>query len=115
SIMPTTNCFEVNVEWAVLIHAIIIGEDIQVDDIVAEQMYKFVNKTNTRSKLPFPSVIGLLCKKAKVTIPSDTLIPKEDPLDGAAMGRVRRPREPRQHQQVEEEAPRQQPQQFQKQ
>ncbi|MED6177162.1 hypothetical protein PIB30_095394 [Stylosanthes scabra] len=54
-IMPTINCSEVNVERAVLIHAIIIGEDIHVDEIIAEQMYKFVNKTNTRSKLPFPS------------------------------------------------------------
>ncbi|MED6122489.1 hypothetical protein PIB30_040314 [Stylosanthes scabra] len=113
SIMTTTNRFEVNVEWAVPIHAIIIGEDIQVDEIIAEQMYKFVNKTNTRSKLPFPSVIGLLCKEAHVTIPGDTMIPQEDPLDGVAMGRVRGPREPRQHQQVEEEAPQQQPQQFQ--
>ncbi|MED6201391.1 hypothetical protein PIB30_094463, partial [Stylosanthes scabra] len=113
SIMPTTNCSEVNVERAVLIHAIIIGEDIQVDEIIAELMYKFVNKTNTQSKLPFPSVIGLLCKEAKVTILGDTLIPQEDPLDGVAMGRVKGPREPRQHQQVEEEAPQQQPQQFQ--
>ncbi|MED6201270.1 hypothetical protein PIB30_093260 [Stylosanthes scabra] len=43
SIMPTTNRSEVNVERAVLIHAIIIGEDIQVDEIIVEQMYKFVN------------------------------------------------------------------------
>ncbi|MED6128051.1 hypothetical protein PIB30_093939 [Stylosanthes scabra] len=50
-------------------------------------MYKFVNKTNTRSKLPFPSVIALLCKESKVTIPADTLIPQEDPIDGVAMGR----------------------------
>ncbi|MED6200083.1 hypothetical protein PIB30_081877 [Stylosanthes scabra] len=112
SIMPTTNHSEANVERAVLIHAIIIGEDIQVDEIVAKQMYKFVNKTNTRFKLPFPSMIGVLCKEAKVTILGDTLIPQEDPLDGVAMGRVRGPREPRQHQQVEEEAPQRQPQQF---
>ncbi|MED6224432.1 hypothetical protein PIB30_083942 [Stylosanthes scabra] len=115
SIMPTTNCSEVNVEQAVLIHAITIGEDIQVDKIIAEQMYKFVNKTNTRSKLPFPSVIGLLCKEAKVTILGDTQIPQEDPLDGVTTGRVRGPREPRQHQQVAEEAPQQQPQQSQQQ
>ncbi|MED6125228.1 hypothetical protein PIB30_066651 [Stylosanthes scabra] len=115
SIMPTTNRSEVNVERAMLIHAIIIGEDIQVDEIIAEQMYKFVNKTNTQSKLPFPSVIALLCKEAKVTIPGDTLIPQEDPIDGVAMGRVRGPREPRQNQEVEEEAPQQQPQQFQQQ
>ncbi|MED6213616.1 hypothetical protein PIB30_095133 [Stylosanthes scabra] len=87
SIMPTTNRSKVNVERAVLIHAIIIGEDIQVDEIIAEQMYKFVNKTNTRSKLPFPSVIALLYKEAKVTIPGDTLILQEDPIDGVSMGR----------------------------
>ncbi|MED6177418.1 hypothetical protein PIB30_097903 [Stylosanthes scabra] len=75
SIMPTTNRSEINVERAVLIHAITIGEDIQVDEIIAEQMYKFVNKTNTRSKLPFPSVIALLCKEVKATISGDTLIP----------------------------------------
>ncbi|MED6175887.1 hypothetical protein PIB30_082547, partial [Stylosanthes scabra] len=113
--MPTKNNSKVNVERAVPIHAIIIVEDIQVDEIIAEQMYKFVNKTNTRSKLPFPSVIALLCNEAKVTIPGDTLIPQEDPIDGVAMGRVRGPREPRQHQQVDEEAPQQQPQQFQQQ
>ncbi|MED6149746.1 hypothetical protein PIB30_065542 [Stylosanthes scabra] len=85
--MPTTNCSEVNVDSAVLIHAIIIGEYIQVDEIIAEQMYKFVNKTNTQSKLPFPCIIALLCKEAKVTIPGDTLIPQEDPIYGVAMGR----------------------------
>ncbi|MED6115580.1 hypothetical protein PIB30_091986 [Stylosanthes scabra] len=119
SIMPTTNRSEVNVERAVLIHAIHIGEDMQVDEIIAEQMYKFVNKTNTRSKLPFPSVIALLCKEAKVIIPGNTLIPQKDPIDGVAMGRVRGPREPRQNhpleQKVEEEAPQQQHQHFQKQ
>ncbi|MED6187379.1 hypothetical protein PIB30_075883 [Stylosanthes scabra] len=119
SIMPTTNRCEVNVEQAVLIHTIIIGEDIQVDEIIAEQMYKFVNKTNTRSKLPFPSAIALLCKEAKITIPGDTLIPQEDPIDGVAMGRVRGPREPRENppleQEIEEEALQQQHQDFQQQ
>ncbi|MED6174754.1 hypothetical protein PIB30_072017 [Stylosanthes scabra] len=70
-------------------------------------------------QLPLPSVIALLCKEAKVTIPGDTLIPQEDPIDGVAMGRVRGPREPRQNpppeQEVEEEAPEQQHQHFQQQ
>ncbi|MED6112912.1 hypothetical protein PIB30_066099 [Stylosanthes scabra] len=38
-IMPTTNHSEVTMERDVLIHAKIIGEDIQVDEIIAEQMY----------------------------------------------------------------------------
>ncbi|MED6162225.1 hypothetical protein PIB30_068389 [Stylosanthes scabra] len=79
---------------------------------------EFVNKTNTRSKLSFLSVIAL-CKEAKVTIPGDTLIPQEDPIDGVAMGNVRGPREPRQNppheQEIEEEAPQQQHQNFQQQ
>ncbi|MED6151358.1 hypothetical protein PIB30_081736 [Stylosanthes scabra] len=90
------------------------GEDIQVDEIIDEQMYKFVNKTNIRSKLPFPSVISLLCKEAKASIPGDTLIPQEVPICGKTMGRVRGPREPRQNppreQKIEEEAPQQQQQ-----
>ncbi|MED6116971.1 hypothetical protein PIB30_105430, partial [Stylosanthes scabra] len=56
---------------------------------------------------------------ASVTIPGDTLIPQEDPINGVAMGRVRGPREPRQNypleQEVEEEAPQQQRQHFQQQ
>ncbi|MED6196948.1 hypothetical protein PIB30_052136 [Stylosanthes scabra] len=117
--MPTTNRFEVTMERVILIHAVIIREDIQVDEIIAEQMYKFVNKTNIRSKLPFPSVISLLCKEAKTSIPGDTLIPQEAPICGEAMGRVRGPREPRQNppheQEIEEEAPQQQHQNFQQQ
>ncbi|MED6128411.1 hypothetical protein PIB30_097605 [Stylosanthes scabra] len=112
SIMPTINRSEVTMQRAVLIHAIILGEDIQVDKIIAEQMYKFVNKTNIQSKLPFPSVISLLCKEAKASIPRDTLIPQEAPICGEIMGRVRGPREPRQNpprkQEIEEKAPQQQ-------
>ncbi|MED6223341.1 hypothetical protein PIB30_073057 [Stylosanthes scabra] len=69
SIMPTGNRSEVNVERAVLIHSIITGEDIQVDEIIAEQTYKFVNKIGIRTKLPFPGVIQHLCNKAKESIP----------------------------------------------
>ncbi|MED6138136.1 hypothetical protein PIB30_071391 [Stylosanthes scabra] len=76
-------------------------------------------QNNTRSKLPFPSVIALHCKEEKVTIPGDTLIPQEDHIDGVALGRVRGPRDPRQNhpleQEVEEEAPQQQHQHFQQQ
>ncbi|MED6226564.1 hypothetical protein PIB30_105080 [Stylosanthes scabra] len=38
SIMPPTNRSKVNLERAVLIHTIIIGEDIQVDDAVFSQI-----------------------------------------------------------------------------
>ncbi|MED6126848.1 hypothetical protein PIB30_082465 [Stylosanthes scabra] len=60
SIMPTTNRSEVT-ERAMLVHSIIIGEDIQVDEIIANQIYKFTKKTDLRAKLPFPGIIKRLC------------------------------------------------------
>ncbi|MED6124181.1 hypothetical protein PIB30_056693 [Stylosanthes scabra] len=110
SIMPTTNHSELTVDQAVLIHSIMIGEDIYVEEIIADQIYKFVNKQVIRSKLPFPSIIALLCREAKVKIPEDTLIPQEPGIDAEAMARVKEPREPRQPRQPRQEAPQQQPQ-----
>ncbi|MED6135714.1 hypothetical protein PIB30_049242 [Stylosanthes scabra] len=57
SIMPTTNRSELTVERAVLIHSIIIGENINVEEIIAKQFYKFIYKTDLASSLPFPSII----------------------------------------------------------
>ncbi|MED6132098.1 hypothetical protein PIB30_016129 [Stylosanthes scabra] len=64
--MPTTNRSELTVDRAVLIHSIMIGEDIRVEEIIADQIYKFVNKKNIRSKLAFPCIIALLCREAKI-------------------------------------------------
>ncbi|MED6171231.1 hypothetical protein PIB30_038858 [Stylosanthes scabra] len=99
SIMPTTNHSELTVERAVLIHSIIIGENINVEEIIAEQFYKFIYKTDLSSSLPFPSIIASLCLDVKV-VPhkDDTMIPQEMPIAGEAMVRTRetRPRQPRQ-------------------
>ncbi|MED6198056.1 hypothetical protein PIB30_062470 [Stylosanthes scabra] len=124
SIIPTTNRSEVTVERAVLIHSIIIGEDIRVEEIIVDQIYKAVYNTKLSSSLLFPSVIALLCLEAKAFIPGDTLIPQEAGINGSAMVRVREPRQPRQPrkprreappQQEEEEAPQQTPQVHQQQ
>ncbi|MED6140557.1 hypothetical protein PIB30_094329 [Stylosanthes scabra] len=99
SIMPTTNRSELTVKRAVLIHSIIIGENINVEEIIAEQFYKFIYKTDLSSSLPFPSIIAALCLDAKV-VPhkDDTMIPQEIPIAGEAMVRTRetRARQPRQ-------------------
>ncbi|MED6177985.1 hypothetical protein PIB30_103322, partial [Stylosanthes scabra] len=99
SIMPTTNRSELTVERAVLIHSIIIGENINVEEIIAEQFYKFIYKTDLSSSLPFPSIIAALCLDANV-VPhkDDTMIPQETPIAGETMVRTRetRPRQPRQ-------------------
>ncbi|MED6150941.1 hypothetical protein PIB30_077506 [Stylosanthes scabra] len=83
---------------AVLIHSIIIGENINVEEIIADQIYKFVYKTDVSSSLPFPSIIAALCVDARIpTIPDDTLIPQDPPIIGVAMTRTRetRARNPR--------------------
>ncbi|MED6120821.1 hypothetical protein PIB30_024541 [Stylosanthes scabra] len=109
SILPTTNRSELTVERAMLIHSIMIGKNINVEEIIADQIYKFVYKTDLSSSLPFPSIIAALCADAKVpAIKDDTLIPQEPPIMGVAMTRTRetRARNPRQ---TRQEAP-QQPQ-----
>ncbi|MED6140109.1 hypothetical protein PIB30_089995 [Stylosanthes scabra] len=103
SIMPTTNRSE-------LIHSIIIGENINVEEIIAEQFYKFIYRTDLSSSLPFPSIIAALCLDANV-VPhkDDTMIPQETPIVGEAMVRTRetRPRKP-----MQEVPPPQQPPQI---
>ncbi|MED6120761.1 hypothetical protein PIB30_024050 [Stylosanthes scabra] len=98
SIIPTTNRFKLTVERVVLIHSIIIGENINVEEIIADQIYKFVYKTDLSSSLPFPSIKAALCADAKVpAIKDDTLIPQQPPIMGVAMTRTRetRARNPR--------------------
>ncbi|MED6113174.1 hypothetical protein PIB30_068412 [Stylosanthes scabra] len=110
SIIPTTNRSELTVERAVLIHSIIIGENINVEEIIAKQFYKFIYKTDLSSSLPFLSIIAALCADPKIpSIKNDNLIPQEPAIVGEAMIRVRNPRSrnPRQ------EAPPQQPPQEQ--
>ncbi|MED6150119.1 hypothetical protein PIB30_069266, partial [Stylosanthes scabra] len=111
SILPTTNRSELTIERAVLIHSIIIGENINVEEIIAEQIYKFIYKTDISSSLPFPSIIAALCVDARIpAIPDDTLIPQEPPIVAEAMARTKeaRAKNPRQARQAT--PPQQQPQ-----
>ncbi|MED6214854.1 hypothetical protein PIB30_107471, partial [Stylosanthes scabra] len=93
SILPTTNRSELTIERAMLIRSIIIGENINVEEIIAEQIYKFIYKADISSSLPFPSIIAALCADARIpAIPDDTLIPQEPPIVAEAMARTREPR-----------------------
>ncbi|MED6166121.1 hypothetical protein PIB30_105939, partial [Stylosanthes scabra] len=115
SILPTTNHSELTVEIAMLIHSIIIDENINVEEIIVEQIYKFVYKTDISSSLPFPSIIAALCVDAKIrAIPNDTLIPQEPPIVAQAMARTREPRARARQATPPQQHP-QQPRQFQQQ
>ncbi|MED6107354.1 hypothetical protein PIB30_013203 [Stylosanthes scabra] len=110
SIMSTTNRSELTVERAVLIHSIIIGENINVEEIIAKQFYKFIYKTDLASNLSFPSIIAAICADEKVpAIKNDNLIPQEPAIVGAAMLRTR---ETRARQARQEAPPPQQPPQV---
>ncbi|MED6176420.1 hypothetical protein PIB30_088065 [Stylosanthes scabra] len=103
SILPTPNRSELTVERAMLIHSIIIGENINVEEIIAGQIYKFIYKTDISSSLPFTSIIAALCADARIpAIPDDTLIPQEPPIVAEAMARTRevRAKNPRQARQA---------------
>ncbi|MED6185052.1 hypothetical protein PIB30_053238 [Stylosanthes scabra] len=85
-------------------------ENINMEEIIADQFYKFVYKTDLSSSLPFPGIIAALCLDAKIiTFKDDTLIPQELPIVGEAIVRVREPRarNPRANQ-ARQEAPQQQ-------
>ncbi|MED6224976.1 hypothetical protein PIB30_089295 [Stylosanthes scabra] len=111
SILPTTNHSELTVERSMLIHSIIIGENINVEEIIAEQIYKFVYKTDISSSLPFPSIIAALCADAKIpAIPDDTLIPQEPPIVAEPMARTREARAKNRRQTRQATPPQQQPQ-----
>ncbi|MED6109098.1 hypothetical protein PIB30_030432 [Stylosanthes scabra] len=88
----------------------------QWEEIIADQFYKFIYKTDLSSSLPFPSIIAALCADAKApAIKDDTLIPQEPPIVGEVMVRTResRTRNPRANQASQEAPPQQQPPQAQ--
>ncbi|MED6115255.1 hypothetical protein PIB30_088685 [Stylosanthes scabra] len=97
---------------AMLIHSIIIDENMNVEEIIAEQIYKFVYKTDISSSLPFPSIIAALCADAKIrAIPNDTLILQEPPIVAEAMVRTREPRARARQATHRQQPPQQHPQQ----
>ncbi|MED6199737.1 hypothetical protein PIB30_078729 [Stylosanthes scabra] len=91
-------------------------ENINVEEIIADQIYKFVYKTDVSYSLPFPSIIAALCADEKIpAITDDTLIPQEPPIMGVAMTRTREtrsknPRQARQETPPQQQSPQEQPQ-----
>ncbi|MED6127856.1 hypothetical protein PIB30_092129 [Stylosanthes scabra] len=56
SILSTTNRSELTVERDVLIHSIIIGENINVDEIIADQFYKRLHSQQEESRKSFEAI-----------------------------------------------------------
>ncbi|MED6140119.1 hypothetical protein PIB30_090077 [Stylosanthes scabra] len=66
SMIPTGNKSEITVARAVLIHSIIKGHDVMVEELIADNIAVLAEGVQGRSKLCFPSTIYRLCKEAGV-------------------------------------------------
>ncbi|MED6114667.1 hypothetical protein PIB30_082665 [Stylosanthes scabra] len=60
------NKYEITVARAVLIHSIIKGHDVRVEELIADNIAVLAEGVQGRSKLCFPSTIYRLCKEAGV-------------------------------------------------
>ncbi|MED6188120.1 hypothetical protein PIB30_083018 [Stylosanthes scabra] len=65
NIFPTGNKSEVTTARAVLIHSIIKGDDIRVENLIADSIILITQGLGRKGKLGFPSTIYKLCKDAK--------------------------------------------------
>ncbi|MED6114292.1 hypothetical protein PIB30_078934 [Stylosanthes scabra] len=62
--IPTGNKSEITVARAALIHFIIKGHDVRVEELIADNIAVLAEGVQGRSKLCFPSTIYRLCKEA---------------------------------------------------
>ncbi|MED6113306.1 hypothetical protein PIB30_069576 [Stylosanthes scabra] len=95
NILPTSNQSEITVKRAVLIHCIIHGQNVRVENLIAEAMTEIVkNLHTTRHPLAFPIIIARLCEAvgASYRAPnSDEAVPKIRPITAAVMENIRYP------------------------
>ncbi|MED6212562.1 hypothetical protein PIB30_084609 [Stylosanthes scabra] len=66
SIIQIGNKSEITIARAILIHAIIRGEDVRVEELIADNIAVIAQGMQGKGKLAFPSTIFKLCKDAEV-------------------------------------------------
>ncbi|MED6187712.1 hypothetical protein PIB30_079059 [Stylosanthes scabra] len=83
SIIPTGKKSKITIARAILIHSIIRGEDMRVEELIVDNIAVIAQGMQGKGKLAFPSIIFKLCKDAEVPmrefkrselIPQDKLI-----------------------------------------
>ncbi|MED6161222.1 hypothetical protein PIB30_058684 [Stylosanthes scabra] len=92
SIIPTGNKSEVTVARAILIHSIIKGNDVRVEELIVNNIAITVEGVHGRSKLIFPSTVYRLCKEAGVSFREfrgTEFIPVDKPITARVMVRTR--------------------------
>ena len=91
SIIPTSNRSEVTVDWAIMIHSIMIGEEVEVHEVISLEFYKIAEKPSPGARLAFPHLICHLCYSAGVIIEGDNLIEEDKPITKKRMEQTRDP------------------------
>jgi len=91
SLIPTSNRSEVTVDRAIMIHSIMIGEEVEVHEIIPLELYKVADKPSTLAMLAFPHLICHLCNSAEVVIEEDILIEEDKPITKTRMEQTREP------------------------
>ncbi|MED6197372.1 hypothetical protein PIB30_055882 [Stylosanthes scabra] len=92
SIIPTGNKSEITIPRAILIHSIIKGEDVRVEDLTSDNIAIVAEGVQGRGKLIFPSTIYRLCKEVGVPFGEFRVteyIPIEKPITARVMVRTR--------------------------
>ena len=91
SIIPTSNRSEVTIDRAIMIHSIMIGEEVEVHEIIPQELYKVADKSSTMARLAFPHLICHLCNSAGIDIEGDILIKEDKPITKKKMEQAREP------------------------
>ena len=89
SIIPTSNRSEVTIDRAIMIHSIMIGEEVEVHEIIPQELYKVADKSSTLARLAFPHLICHLCNSAGIDIEGDILIEEDKPITKKRMEQIR--------------------------
>ncbi|MED6199617.1 hypothetical protein PIB30_077581 [Stylosanthes scabra] len=92
SIIPTGNKSEITVAKAILIHSIIKGENVRVEELISDNITSVAEGVQGRGKLIFLSTIYRLCKEAGVPFREfrgTEYIPIDKPITARVMVRTR--------------------------
>ncbi|MED6176467.1 hypothetical protein PIB30_088483 [Stylosanthes scabra] len=100
------NKYEITIARAILIHSIMIGEEVRAEDIIADNMAVIAQGLQSKGNLGFPSTIYKLCKDAGVPLREfrrTSKIPEEKYIIAKRMESTRIPRNLPQQQQEDDD------------
>jgi len=91
SIILTSNRSKVTVDRAIMIHSIMIGEEVEFHEVISLEFYKVAEKPSILARLAFSHLICHLCNLAGVVIERDILIEEDKPITKKRMEQTREP------------------------